>query len=305
MQRIVDGILFEGKHVEDCFDVRTWRCNGVMERSVRQVVEWSEIGPCPPLDEIHPERDAEWLEEKREKSVRKAAGRAKTQCRRFIVSEGFNELLTLTYKENQQDRDLCKKHFKEWVRRMRMALGKDEVFLDAQGKRRTRRVPADFRYCASFERQDRGAMHVHIACHKLPEHGSHRGAKVVAWRLGTVVWRAIVGEGNGLCFVGGKTRYGAPRASRMGLAKMAAYVSKYILKDYADVPVGANRYSRSDGGRKVEVEVVRLSGSLAEVIAVCFELGEGGCIVSHRMSRFRDGWWLSTDLAAPRHQFGG
>ena len=52
MERIVDGILFEGKPIADAWEVRTWQQNGVMERSARQLMEWREIGPVPPLDEI-------------------------------------------------------------------------------------------------------------------------------------------------------------------------------------------------------------------------------------------------------------
>lgn len=278
MQRIVDGILFEGKVVPDAWEVASWRSNGVLERSVRPIYEWTELGPVPPLDEPDPEKDAEWLEERRLAALKKNAGRAKTECRRIIISEGFDELLTITYRENQTDRELCKRHFKEWVRRMRAALG---------GK---------FRYCASFEKQERGAMHVHVACHKLPQHAVRKGQKIHGWRLGTVIWRSIVGADNGLVYVGGKSKTGLPRAQGMTLAKMAAYVSKYILKDYADAPAGSNRYSRSNGAEVPEVERIRLTNcTLAEAIAVSFELGEGDVLVSHRLSRWGDSVWLCTE----------
>jgi hypothetical protein len=278
VQRIVDGILFEGNALPDSWEVSTWRANGITERSVRPVIAWHEIGPVPPLDPIDPERDAEWLAECRERSLKKAAQRAKTACRRVIIAEGFDELLTITYRENQGDRELAKKHFKEWVRRMKRALG------------------GEFRYCASFERQGRGAMHVHVACHKLPPHVQQRGVKVLGWKLGTQVWRSIVGADNGLVFVGGKSKFGGPRAQQMTLARMASYVSKYIMKDYADAPLGANRYSRSDGMPLPEVERVQLLGcSLAEVIAVSFECNDGDVVISHRLNRWHDAVWLCTE----------
>lgn len=285
MQRIVDGILFEGKVVPDAWEVASWRSNGVLERSVRPIYEWSELGPVPPLDEPDPVNDAEWLEERRLAALKKNAARAKTECRRVIITEGFDELLTITYRENQTDRELCKRHFKEWVRRMKRALG------------------GQFRYCASFEVQARGAMHVHVACHKLPAHAQHRGVKVQGWRLGTDIWRSIVGADNGLVFVGGKSKTGAPRAQRFTLAKMASYVSKYITKDYADAPAGTNRYSRSNGSPVPDVERIRLTGcSMAEAIALAFELGEGDVIVSHRVSRWGDSCWLCTERDRRRAQ---
>lgn len=277
MQRIVDGILFEGKHVADWWDVRTWRRNGVLERSARQVVEWSEVGPVPDLDKPDPERDAEWLAERHLQALKKAAQRAKQMCRRVIIAEGFNELLTLTYRDNQEDRELCKRHFKEWVRRMKRALG------------------GTFRYCASFERQKRGAMHVHIACHKLPVHAERKGVKIQGWRLGTDVWHGIVGEDNGLCYVGGRTKWGKGRRKQMSLAKMASYVSKYILKDYEDTPEESNRYSRSNGTEIGEVHTMRLRCSFLDLLVVTFEQGEGDVLVSHRVGYFKDSMWLCTE----------
>ena len=293
MKKIVDGILFDGQFVVDAWDVRTWRANGVMERSCRQVVEWTEIGPATsPMSwedyiaqfdydpakqkRLEAERLLE-IEEKHQRSLKKSAQRAKQMCRRVIISENFDELLTLTYRENQLDRDLCKKHFKEWVRRMKRAL-------------------PGFRYCASFERQERGSMHVHLATRKLPTHADYKGVKVKAWELGTKVWRSVVGADNGLCHVGAKTRFGSSRRSRLSLSKMASYVSKYIMKDYEDAPESSNRYSRSDGNPVAKPEVMRFSNcSLFDLIVLTFEQGEGDMVVSHRIGHFKDSLWLCTE----------
>lgn len=276
MQRIVDGILYEGNAAPDCWEVSTWTKNGVLERSARPVIEWAEIGPVPPLDDVDPEKDADWVEEKRLQALKRAAQRAKQMCRRVIITEGFDELLTATYRANQTDRALCKRHFKEWVRRMKRALG------------------GEFRYCASFEVQERGAMHVHIACHKLPKHAVHRNVKIKGWELGTKIWRSIVGENNGLVFVGGKPKNGNWR-KRWTLAKMASYVSKYITKDYELAPGESNRYSRSDGVEVGQVHRIRLHCTFRELIAVTFEQGEGDVVVSHRVGRFKDTVWLCTE----------
>jgi hypothetical protein len=274
----VSNILFEGKRLDDQWDVSIWEKNGHREVSARQVVQWVEIGEVPALDKIDLLLDAELIEEKRLRSLQKAAQRAQTMCRRVIKAEGFNELLTITYRQNQTCRETAKKHFKEWVRRMKSALG------------------GDFRYCASFEKQDRGAMHMHVACHKLPKHGVHKGVKIEGWKLGTQVWRSIVGKDNGLVFVGGKKASVSKKRVRKSPAKMAQYVSKYIMKDYADSPEESNRYSRSNGSDVPKPTHLRLTGcTLADAIGAMFECKDGDVIVSHRLGDFKDTYWLCTE----------
>lgn len=286
MERIIDGILFEGKPLPGSWDVRTWSNNGVLERSARQAYQWIELGlvsdhprydPCGNIVEPRADTEEE-IEEKRQRSLKKAAQRAKTMCRRVIITEGFNELLTLTYRENQGDRDLCKKQFKQWVRRMKSAIG------------------GGFRYCASFERQDRGAMHVHVATHRLPKLADYKGVKVKAWEVGTKIWRDIVGANNGLCFVGGKPKWAKGPRRNMSLVKMAAYVSKYIMKDFEDSPSESNRYSRSNGTEIGKVHHLRLDNcSVHQLLELAFECGEGDVLIDLRLNRWHDGLWLCTE----------
>jgi hypothetical protein len=283
MYRIIDGILFEGKTLSDTFDVRLWERNGHREISARPVVEWSEV--CVPdkaalwvKDEV---RDAAYLEEKKLKNLRRAALRAKTQCRRFIKAHGLDEMLTITYRQNQEDEALFKEHMAKWYRRMRKALG-------------------EFVYCAGYEKQDRGAWHAHVACHRLPKHATYKGVKIEAWKLGTTIWRDIVGKTpdgkeGGLVYVGGKPKWGK-RRQRMSVGKNAGYVSKYILKHFEDFPEGSNRYSRSNGDVVGKPVTMRLHGkSLAEVIADAFMVFDGEVVLSHRVSRWSDAWYLSTE----------
>lgn len=304
MERIVnlpDGsrLLLEGKVVPDAWDVYQKRCNGHSELSFKPVICWTESdSPAPShwdqyilqfegekLAERLKEREKE-LEEKREKQRQKNAQRAKSQCRWVIKSQGLDELLTLTYRDNQEDRELCKKHFKEWVRRMKAALG------------------GEFVYCASFEKQQRGAMHVHLACKKLPEHGIRKGQKIKAWKLGTEIWRSIIGGTGGLCFVGGKTKNGGYRRN-LSLAKLAGYVSKYIMKDYAESPLEKNRYSRSDGLTLPKAVKTTYTGlTLAQMIELAFECAEGHVIVSHQVTLDDYGggrYWLVTEPNLSRH----
>lgn len=297
MERIVsiagERVLLRGTVVEDAWEVFVRKCNGHSELSFKNRVIWEDTGERAPdpidvylqgfegleLEERRLQHQQE-LEERREKQREKNAQRAKTQCRWIIKAQGLNELLTLTYRENQQDRDLCKKHFKEWVRRMKAALG------------------GRFIYCASFERQERGAMHVHVACHKLPTHGTRKGEKIKAWKLGTEIWRSIIGEDNGLCFVGGKTRHGGQRRN-LSLAKLAAYVSKYIMKDYRDAPLESNRYSRSNGLDVPKPQRMHFNGlTFEQMVELAFHCADGDVIVSHKVTRDRwsgGRYWLVTE----------
>lgn len=279
------AVELEGQILWDAWQVHTWRANGVLERSARRIVQWKEIFEFTPEHwarvKEQAAREAEAMsdkerQEKRLQNLRRAARRAKTACRRAIISEGFNELLTLTYRENQEDRALCKLHFKEWVRRMKKSL-------------------KGFRYCASFERQQRGAMHVHIATHKLPQHADYKGVKVKAWEVGTRIWRDIVGANNGLCYVGGTTRHGGRRRN-LSLAKMAGYVSKYILKDFEDHPEESNRYSRSNGVQVPKPEKLDLYGlSDLDAIELCFERLQNQVLHSIKYRPFGSIWLCVED----------
>lgn len=294
MERIINGVLFKGERVSNAWDVSTFEVNGHKEVSARQVIEWTEVGfnERSPLSwaeyiaqyDYDPEKQKrlqaehlEELEEKRQKSLKKAAQRAQTMCRRLIKASNFREMLTITYRENQGDRELCKSHFKEWVRRMKTAFPK-------------------WQYCAAFERQERGAMHVHCATNKLPKHCHYRGKKHESWLVGTLIWREIVGADNGLVFVGGKPRWGDKRRRNQSLAKIASYVSKYIMKDYADCPEGSNRYSRSNAIDLPKPTKLRITDcTMTELVSLVFEVLPGHVVVSHRIGDWQDSYWLCTE----------
>lgn len=283
MKKIITGfgapVQLEGTYNPTSWVVRVFEVNGHREISARNTIDWEEVPYKPVLDQFPDQPSLQQLqdaEDRRQNNLRKSAQRAQTACRRIIKSEGFNELLTLTYRENQEDRALCKKHFSIWQKRMKRALG-------------------SFRFCASFEKQERGAMHVHIATHKLPQHADYKGVKVKAWQLGTKIWRDIVGADNGLCFVGGHSRFGGQRRN-LSLAKMAAYVSKYIMKDYKDAPEESNRYSRSNGVDLPKPRSMHFHGlTMAQIIDLAFECAEGDVIVNHRADPGNGSYWLCTE----------
>lgn len=314
MERIVNGVLCKGRKIPDAWDVRTFEVNGHREVTIRPVVIWEDMGDMGVYkraaggfngafteEEVkkYAEQDALEAAERKQRVLKSSARRAKIMCRRVIKAEGFNELLTLTYRENMTDRVQCKVHFKEWFRRMKKAFG-------------------TFRFCASFEVQKRGAMHVHVACHKLPQDGLYKGRKVLAWKLGTRIWRDVIGHykfygptlpgvsfpllSNGLCFVGGKSKFGGgKRRKNMSIAKMASYVSKYILKDYADSPEEKNRYSRSNGTVVPKSTVLRFTAcSFVDAICLAFECKDGDVVVDHWLGKFGDSWGLVTEPQCSR-----
>jgi hypothetical protein len=281
MKKIITGfgepIQLEGAYNPTSWDVRIFEVNGHREISMRNSIDWEEVPFEPVVDQSGTMRSDEQEEERRQANLKRSARRAQSMCRKVIKSMAFDEMMTLTYRENQGDRALAKKHFKEWARRMKRALG-------------------GFAYCASFERQERGAMHVHIATHTLPQYGKFGGVKIKAWQLGTKIWRSVVGADNGMCFVGGRNKKGGKRTKKLSLARMAQYVSKYIMKDYEDAPEESNRYSRSDGIHVPKAVSMRFNAmTMAEMIALVFQCDDGDVIVSHRVDAMNSAYWLCTE----------
>jgi hypothetical protein len=78
---------------------------------------------------------------------------------------------------------------------------------------------------------------------------------------------------------------------------MAAYVSKYILKHAELFPEGKHRWTHSQASTPLPKAVsVRFTGlALAELIPRCFWLEDGETIVSHRIGKFKDSYYLCTE----------
>lgn len=310
-EQIIDGVRYREELVPDAWVFQGWRSGGHHELSTRQATTWVEVGEVdhvvaglPPgayvLDKDERVRAAKVEEqeaaERRAAYQRGNARRARTRCRRYIKASSFDEMLTLTYRANQTCVVLCKDHFASWCRRMKVALG------------------GEFAYCAAFERQKRGAWHVHVVCHKLPRHVTVKGVRIDAWKLGTRIWHSVVGEDGGMCFVGGRTRHGVPARRRISCAQMASYVSKYITKHYDDVPEGFKSYSHSKGlaeGEKYRFTITGLrpeadvGSSFGEAIALGFDVPEGSRIVSWRLNdptrELRRCWLVTETLGGASH----
>lgn len=172
----------------------------------------------------YPEATEAEIAAKKALSVRVAANRAKTKVRKLCKTTSVTSMLTLTYRENQTDRSLCQKHVKAFVRRCR-------AFWPS------------FAAVAAYEQQKRGAWHVHMAMAQVPTWFLVKNAAGVPTRVRSYnvirdAWRRSVGDLGGNIDVSRKKR-----ASQKTPAQIAAYLSKYMLKDFEEGEAYVNRYT--------------------------------------------------------------
>lgn len=154
----------------------------------------------------------------RQANIDRAARRARSSARIRCKASGFDSLFTFTYRECVTDRELLAQHWKETVRRIR-------------------RLIPDFAYLAVVEVQKRGALHLHVATHRLPASLTWRGVKVKSWNVLRAIWRSVVGS------LGGNFDESKRRArSRASSLRIARYITKYVAKDFADGDLNRKRY---------------------------------------------------------------
>lgn len=178
MQRIIGYDVYEGKPGPEFKMAIHDLGHGHKEVSITRSIWWDHT--CTMTEEAYQMYQASCMlhaddEARLQANLERSARRAKTQCRRLVKVMGLDALLTLTYQANMQDLAQCKVHLKEFVRRMR------------------RLIPG-FSYVAAFERQKRGAWHIHIAIHALPMRLDWAGVKVKSYGVARAVWRSVVGD---------------------------------------------------------------------------------------------------------------
>ncbi len=181
---------------------------------------WEHVGVLS--DQAYADRLASMAateEERKFANLERAARRAATRVRHLCKVAGVDTLLTLTYRENMRDWSTLKRHMKEFNRRM------------------SKLIPGWF-YVSAFERQDRGAWHAHMAVHRLPpELAAKGGVRVKSFNVVRAVWRAVTGELGGNIDVQSRKRN-----SRRAPSRIAAYLSKYMTKAFADGDAWSNRF---------------------------------------------------------------
>lgn len=288
MIRIIDGIPFEGKSAST-FRVRAHDLgSGHLEASAVRETVWTELDMSPLaladyLACVEALRnDPEHQAMKAARALQIAANRAKTAVRRSCKVMGASTLLTLTYRANEEDLGRVKRDLKEFNRRM------------------LRELP-DLRFVAAFERQKRGAYHVHIATGGIPVHFQKPGLHGVPVRVRSfdvirAVWRSVTKDRGGNIDVARRKRH-----SRSTPAKIASYLSKYIGKDFSEGDKGVNRYARYGSfDIPAPVDLGRFSSAL-DAVAALHHLAGDLVVFNQHFSRFGDWYFLHAEplLTAP------
>lgn len=271
--KIIDGTFYERKQIDNRFKVKSTDLgNGHVETVVTQCWEWVERDMTPFALEMAREcmekakNDPEKIAEREERSRQESAKRAKRNVRQLCKLAGADTLLTLVYRENQQDLQICKKHLKEFVRRVK-------------------RVIPDFIAVAAFERQKRGAWHVHMACRRIATvlPGSN-GIRMKSFDVLRAIWRSVTKEYAGNVDVSRKKA-----TSQRSAARIANYISKYIMKAFEEGEKHSNRWTRFGEFGEPTVTHLGYVSSMQEAVSVVLgRQPDGTEIVTCYLSRWQD-----------------
>lgn len=246
--RIVDGTLYVRSATPYAYDLRVHDLgHGHVEATALPRYGWHEVDALSPLARAAyadclaapPALSERELLDRAAQNRDRATRRARTKVRRLAKAKGLSVLLTLTYRENQTDRERMARDFDAFCKRVR-------------------RVIPGFEYVCVFERQKRGAWHAHIAVPRILSHYSHRGALVKSYDLLRSMWRGVVGNDNGNVDVSRNKRV------NRSAAKLAAYLSKYIGKTFDQAERYVNSYSASGRALPEPVTVQTLTGCQVE-----------------------------------------
>lgn len=289
MIRIIDGIAYRGTR-SDYLKVKAFDLgNGHLEITASRVIKWEEMQ----WDQIAMEDYLECLEarklgpgyeeEKRARHAEQAARRAKKRVRLLCKAMGVDTLLTLTYKANQQDLALCKKHLKEFNRRML-------------------RVMPEFSFVAAFEQQDRGAWHVHIATRRIPlnlaDRNRQAAVKLRSYEVIRRIWRSVVGDLGGNIDVSRRKFH-----SKKSAAQIASYIAKYIVKNFTDGEKWSNRWTKYGNGEVPPPVDLGLVSTPLEAIELAYSLAGGRRICVSRLDRWSD-WFVLHAERPPASNMG-
>lgn len=284
MLRIIDGHVYEGKPSEDRWFATVYHLgNGQREACIQRAIDWEDAGPLNPdsiaAQVLRGEREDPDKADKERANRFRAARRAKSKVRRLCKAFGLDHMLTLTYRENQTDLGRCKRDVKEFVRRVK------------------RLIPG-FRYVAAYEPQERGAWHSHIALRAIEKRFRVSGCWVKSFDALRSIWRGVVGIDNGnIDMSDGRGRGKNRRPRKRSPARLAAYMSKYMLKGWEDGDLWDNRYSSSLQGDLPQGVRMQFHGTtLAELLPLVFDEAAGGdCEVFTWLSRFGDVFYVSSE----------
>ena len=229
-------------------------------------------------------REEEEAEERRERSLTIAANRAKTKVRKLCKLIAADTLLTLTYQHCEADLQRSKRDLKEFVRRLR-------------------RLLPGFSCVAVYEYQKRGALHWHIATAGRPTRFEKKAADGSTYHVKSfdalrAVWRSVVGERGGNVDLSRRKAH-----SQRSPARIATYISKYIVKAFKEGQAFTNRYTCfGKFDMPAPVSLGHFPTALAAIEACYALVGDGQTIVLSHLSRWRD--WFVLHVEAKRARPG-
>lgn len=255
--------------------------NGHIEVATSQVVDWIEADwssdyMADVLEVIAKAKaEADPVEVERVNRER-AARRATTRVRRLCKAMGADTLLTLTYRACEADLARAKADLKEFNRRM------------------LRELPG-FRFVACFERQARGAWHMHLATAGLPiwfdrknDHGQRY--RVKSFEVFRQVWRSVTRERGGNVDVSRRKRN-----SKRSPAKIAAYIAKYIGKAFIEEgDKGVNRWTKFGAVEVPQLVDLGVVPSLLDALRMAYEvLSDSHVVATSRLGRWKEWFFLA------------
>lgn len=189
---------------------------------------------CRALGESSSVSSSRYVTEKKEigefdkaKNLSRSVRRAKQGIRWLCMQFGADRLFTLTYRRNEQDREVVKADFRRFLRLVRKGWKGQEGI-------------ADWHYVAVLERQERGAYHVHCA--------------VKGWQrinfLRAAWYKALGGQGNETGEgTPGQVDVTNPDKAKWGhtgrewkVRKLAQYLTKYLEKTFDAATEEKKRY---------------------------------------------------------------
>lgn len=284
MIRIIDGVAYEVTR-SGSFKVKAHDLgNGHLEVSYRKQEVMSELDWTKARIGDHEDMMEKWREthedERRERALKVAANRAKTRARKLCKANGVDTMLTLTYRANETDLAKCKADLKAFNRRMVKLL-------------------PEFGFIAFFERQKRGAWHVHMATARIPAafervNATGQRYKVKSFDVIRAIWRSVTEERGGNIDISRRKR------SDRTAARIASYIAKYIAKSFAEGEKGSNRWTKygfTDIPKPVDLGTVTNG---LDALDVAFALmGKTHQVVTNFFSHFGDWGFFSCELYSP------
>jgi hypothetical protein len=272
MIRIINGVAYESKTL-DTINIQALDLgNGHLEVCGQRARSWEELDWSPLavghyLEALERHRE-ETREEREALSLKMAAKRAATRVRRLCKVMGADTMLTGTYKANQLDLALCKRHVKEFIRRV------------------TRTIPS-FRAVVAFEQQDRGAWHFHLACEKVPAALRSSGVKIKSYEFLRRIWRSVVGD------LGGNIDVSQGENKKRSPARIASYLSKYLMKAFAEGDKWSNRWTRYGAIEVPQPLKLGQFASMRHAVEACYHLiDDQAQVVDRFLSRWQDVFFL-------------